>query len=307
MKTLTMLQKAFAICLISTLWLVGTAGAQGIIPPDEPSDLPGLPSAFNVDTDEIDWEGFTMFPFEGAGLVRIENPDQSGLNTTNFVIEYKKGGAGEGGQPWAGFFYHTAEPLVINDDAVFRLRVWSPRSGITGMMKLEMKDFPDVATPDMFVNINDANQWVELEWDLSMVDRNTPWDRIVIIMDLQGSAGDAGDNFTWYLDDFVFDNGLDTSTGENFSDIPQTIELNQNYPNPFNPTTNISFAIPEAGQVTLEVFDMLGQKVATVVNQTLSAGQHTVSFDASNLSSGMYLYRLNSGNQVQTRKLTLIK
>lgn len=306
-KMITTLQRALVVCLFLTISMVGVSNAQGIIPPDEPSDLADLPFSFNVDTDEIDWDGFTMFPFEGAGLVRLENPDQSGVNTTEFVIEYKKGGAGEGGQPWAGFFYHTQGQMEFSDDAVFRLKVWSPRAGITAMLKLEMREFPDVNTGEMFVDIETANEWIQLEWDLSGVDRATPYDRIVIIMDLQGTAGDAGEQFTWYLDDFDFDSGLSTSSERGETDIPQVLTLDQNYPNPFNPTTNISFSLPQSGHATLEVFDMLGQKVAVLVNETLSAGQHTASFDAANLSSGIYIYRLQAGNDVQTRKLTLIK
>ncbi|AXI99417.1 Por secretion system C-terminal sorting domain-containing protein [Cyclonatronum proteinivorum] len=304
--TFTFLQKLAVAVLLMASVSFASANAQGILPPDEPGMLQELPLVFNVDTDVVDWEGFTMFPFEGAGLERIENPDRTGLNTTEFVVQYKKGGAGEGGQPWAGFFYHTDEIMEITDDAVFRMKVWSPRADINAMLKFELKQFPDVGTPDMFTPITAANQWVELEWDVSGVDRTAPWDRVVVIMDLDGGAGDAGDNFTWFLDDFEFDNGSATST-ERYADVPRDLQLMQNYPNPFNPTTNISFALPQSGHAQLEVFDMLGQRVAVLVNETLSAGAHTAVFDASNLSSGVYLYRLQAGNQVQTRKLTVVK
>ena len=311
MKTLfTTLQKVLAVCLLVTLVSAGTANSQGIIPPDEPSQLNLLPFAFNVDTDVIDWEDFTMFPFEGAGLVRIENPDQSGMNTTDWVIEYKKGGAGEGGQPWAGFFYHTEDVMEINDDAVFRLKVWSPRADITAMLKFELKQFPDVATPEMFVDIEASNEWVQLEWDLSdpsIVDRNTPWDRVVMIVDLQGGAGDAGESFTWYLDDFQFDNGEATSINDGM-EVPTSITLEQNYPNPFNPTTNISYTLSENSPVTLEVYNVLGKRVATLVNNEMrTAGSHTVSFDAMNLGSGVYMYRLSTPEQTLTRTMSLIK
>ena len=90
---------------------------------------------------------------------------------------------------------------------------------------------------------------------------------------------------------------------------PLTFSLEQNYPNPFNPTTNISFTLPSATQVTLEVFNMLGQKVATLIkNESMAVGSHTQNFDASNLSSGLYIYRISAGSSfVQSKKMMLIK
>ncbi len=95
---------------------------------------------------------------------------------------------------------------------------------------------------------------------------------------------------------------------EEIDGMPTEIELLQNYPNPFNPTTNISFGIPEAGEISLEVFDILGRKVATLIDRELTqAGRYTAVFDASSLSSGMYIYRLSSSKKVLTKKLLLIK
>jgi len=89
--------------------------------------------------------------------------------------------------------------------------------------------------------------------------------------------------------------------------VPEQFFLSQNFPNPFNPSTNINFELTHTAEVTLKVYDILGREVATLVNERLTAGAKTVSFDASALSSGIYIYRLVAGSFVQTRKMTLIK
>jgi len=90
-------------------------------------------------------------------------------------------------------------------------------------------------------------------------------------------------------------------------EIPVGYNLSQNYPNPFNPTTNISFEIPEAAEVRLDVFNVLGQRVAVLANGHFAQGVHHVAFDGSRLASGVYIYRIQSGSFVQARKMVLIK
>lgn len=89
--------------------------------------------------------------------------------------------------------------------------------------------------------------------------------------------------------------------------IPEFVALSQNYPNPFNPATTINYQLPMNSDVRLEVFDMLGRRVAVLVNEQMQPGHHSVNFDAGRLASGMYIYRLVAGSTVITRKLTLIK
>jgi len=95
--------------------------------------------------------------------------------------------------------------------------------------------------------------------------------------------------------------------GDDINGIVSKYELGQNYPNPFNPSTKIAFAVPKQGNVTLKVYNLLGQEVATLLNEVKSAGVHEVSFNGIDLSSGVYFYTLTSGDFVSTKKMMLIK
>lgn len=102
--------------------------------------------------------------------------------------------------------------------------------------------------------------------------------------------------------------GVGTSRDDPRDPIADQIQLNQNYPNPFNPSTVISYQLPAVSSVSLEVFDMAGRQVATLLNgETKSAGTHSIRFDASDLSSGVYLYRLTADEFTQVKQMVLIK
>jgi len=91
------------------------------------------------------------------------------------------------------------------------------------------------------------------------------------------------------------------------NEIPVQFELTQNYPNPFNPSTEIKFSLPKSGFVNLSVYNLLGEKVAELVNENLSAGIYNYQWNAKNLTSGVYIYRLESENISLTKKMTLLK
>ncbi len=101
--------------------------------------------------------------------------------------------------------------------------------------------------------------------------------------------------------------GEPTSIEREDSGLPLTFSLDQNYPNPFNPSTQIRFTVPESGQVRLDVYNMQGQRIATLVDGVVSAGTYNVTFNAANLASGMYLYRLQSGSATLVNRMTLVK
>lgn len=89
--------------------------------------------------------------------------------------------------------------------------------------------------------------------------------------------------------------------------IPSDFQLMQNYPNPFNPSTVIEFALPREVNVTMEVFSLIGERVALLVDEKKTAGYHYITFDAKGLASGLYIYRLRAGDFIQTRKLVLLR
>jgi hypothetical protein len=94
---------------------------------------------------------------------------------------------------------------------------------------------------------------------------------------------------------------------ENKNLIPLVNKLNQNYPNPFNPSTSISYQLAIQGHVSLMVYDVLGRQIATLVDEVKTAGAHTVSWDATNLSSGVYFYRLQAGDFNDLKRSILVK
>lgn len=90
-------------------------------------------------------------------------------------------------------------------------------------------------------------------------------------------------------------------------EVVRSFNLEQNYPNPFNPSTVVGFQLSVAGQATLKVYDLLGREVAVLVNGVLPAGSHSATFDATNLTSGVYVYKLEAGGRSMTKRMTLIK
>jgi thiol-disulfide isomerase/thioredoxin len=121
------------------------------------------------------------------------------------------------------------------------------------------------------------------------------WDSLLFTVIPPGS----GDNETWNVSSW-FDDMPETG-------LPDEVSLNSNFPNPFNACTNIGFSLPAAGDVTLEVFNMLGQKVATLADGHFEAGDHNVAWDASEYASGVYFYKLAVGDKVLTKRMTLLK
>ncbi len=105
----------------------------------------------------------------------------------------------------------------------------------------------------------------------------------------------------------LFGTGIEAAVGDRPGELPERYELSQNHPNPFNPTTTIEFSIPQAGNVELAVFNVLGSEVARLAEGAMERGRHSVTFDASQLGSGIYFYRLTAGEFTDMKKMVLMK
>ncbi len=245
----------------------------------------------------IAWETLVT-NFDGGALTRVENPFKTGLNTSNNVLRMVK----NAGAPWGGAWFRMTDPIDMTNKT-FKVKVWSPRADAKLLFKLE-NDTNGAINVELERTIGVANAWTEVSFDMSHGNPANVYQKVVLIFDL-GTPGDGSSNFTFYLDDIS--NVTSTSVDRNLLDAPNGFTLSQNYPNPFNPSTIIGYNLIESGMTRLTVFDMLGREVTVLVDQNQSAGAYQVSFDASGLPTGMYLYRLQSGSKSLTGKMMLVK
>ncbi len=154
---------------------------------------------------------------------------------------------------------------------------------------------------------NETNYWVnvagvEVNGDQATVHFMYYYDEIPGAAQLAENS--FGTDCTWKYDNVTF---TVTSVDGEDGGIVNNFMLEQNYPNPFNPSTTISYSLSERSAVTLKVYDVLGNEVASLVNTTQETGKYDVNFDASSLSSGLYIYTLNAGNYTSSKKMMLLK
>jgi len=146
--------------------------------------------------------------------------------------------------------------------------------------------------------------WMATAFGVNFDPNQRNGEEIVVLVGAGGiTSGPAFTSQTWVFTDTVDVQGLNEISNE----VPESFSLVQNYPNPFNPSTVIRFSIPEQSFVKLEVFNTLGENVSTLVSEDLNAGNYKYEWDAGSLSSGIYFYRLNTENFIQTKKLMLMK
>lgn len=211
-----------------------------------------------------------------------------------------------------GVTWQALEPADYDGDSVtYEWVLYTPDADTTEVIAVtsdnEGSDAMVTLPFDVVDGLLEANglsvgETIDLVWNVRVSDGV---DTVAVASDFDFDT----DQFETLFFDITLERNEATSIddGEGLSGVPRTFELKQNYPNPFNPSTVIRYAVPEASNVRIDVYNVLGQRVSTLVNREHQAGNFDVTFDASNLSSGMYFYRLESSNAVLTQKMMLIK
>ncbi|MBK8552140.1 MAG: S8 family peptidase [Ignavibacteria bacterium] len=151
------------------------------------------------------------------------------------------------------------------------------------------------APPSQILFVPNASQWATKKYALP----------VGVNMIRFKAVSAFGNNL--YVDNILKVNGMTGISNNLITEMPEKYSLSQNYPNPFNPVTNVEFGIMKLGFVSLKIYDVLGKEVATLVNENLQPGTYKYNFDASNLSSGIYFYRIKAGDFIETRSMMLLK
>lgn len=206
----------------------------------------------------------------------------------------------QSGEDATGFSY-TQRPAKMTGYYIF-----SPVQGDRLSIIISFYKNGEAVGIGAFAFNNAASNYTAFEIPIQYLTAETPDTCIInvtIIGPVQGSDYHEGSFFI--VDNFQFSN-LPTDVKEEVL-APEKFELNQNFPNPFNPSTVISFSLPVSGDVNLSVFNSLGEKVVELVNGTMESGNHKVEFNAVDLPSGIYFYKISSGNFNSIKKMVLLK
>jgi len=152
--------------------------------------------------------------------------------------------------------------------------------------------------------LNPANTYTQFSIDIIFNGPEIP-DSVLIAIFVGNTTGFAHVGSKMFIDDLSW--GTATDVNDSDAQIPNEFKLEQNYPNPFNPSTKISWHSAVGSHQTLRVYDMLGNEVVTLLDEYREAGKYEVDFDGKNLASGMYIYKLQTGGFVETKKMILLR
>jgi len=256
------------------------------------SNEPNAPMDFEIGGYGADWTWIVAENGTNPDLEIIDNPVSGGINTTATVAQFT---ALQTGQQWALFYSDDIGQFAFDaTNAIVKIMVNKPVISNVGVKFEGASGNMELLVPNTL-----TNEWEELTFDFS--DQiGTTYNRVVIIPDF---AARTQDNIM-YVDNLTF-NSSTTNIEDNL--VPDYFALKQNYPNPFNPSTTISFSLEHTEHVTLKVYNIAGQEVATLLDGRSISGDHSVQFNADEFAAGTYLYSLTVGQQSSVKKMVLIK
>ena len=207
----------------------------------------------------------------------------------------------------SGHSFFTVSGLLTTPIA--ELNIWNGVSGASGTVSNTYR-YNVIANSHLVVDSGLTNVVPEEDFvfDYNLANTNQLWFEMIMSGYADVASGDGGVLMKWSTD---FQLNLDfppiVGVEDEKNSIPYKYTLEQNYPNPFNPVTQIKYALPTQGNVSLIIYDLRGRQVGRLINGNIAAGTHHVMWDASNFPSGIYFYRLQADDFVQTRKMVLLK
>ena len=252
------------------------------------------------------------FNFDGRGI--IAGTDGKVWNTTNNGLNWVARNSNRYDYLNDVVFLNDNEAMICgNNGTILRSTNW----GRTWTANVQYLTSEHLRSIDSYLNKvtvcgDNGKIMTANDWGFTFVDQLNGENRHFYGVSLRqsnigvvvGEVGTAGTGAPLY---YTTMNGGFVGITQTGTETPKNFSMSQNYPNPFNPTTKINFAIPKQGLVTLKVYDMLGKEIKTLVNEVKSAGSYTVDFNGSQFSSGVYFYKIQTGDFSEVKRMMLVK
>jgi carboxypeptidase T len=275
-----------------------------------------IPTTLNLKIDTSTVYTETVYIYVGTGAITLNDDAESGIGNWTpqgswslHTDTYHSPTHSFAYAPYpnnANYSLTLSAPINMQSTPVCYLTFWNRYSLETGwdFGYLEVSSNNGSTWQPIISYTGTSLTWTEQSFDITPYVNSSTQFKIRFRLTSDGNTLYQG----WWVDDIKLTNyclGLVGVPG--VTNIPKTYALEQNYPNPFNPVTVIKYQLPQPEFVTIKVFDLLGKEVAALVNEKKEPGYYETSFDGSNLASGLYFYRIEAGNFVETKKMMLIK